>query len=374
MIDVDTNTFPLLSVVKMSDYEKKRLIARLKAESTAINQKFGTLVARTEKLLEDSNIEPRNLKTLFNVSARELANIIKETDTISQIMNKATTGNYWTFFNYGLLESIINAYCKQLITELQSYITDFKEFCKRRIYEVPRDVLQAELPPSDAQNILCVKVEDDFSVAKPFSEFLQVEHNISKIVGIEHLHLVHVKEGCIELTFRYFTGQNIIPSLDEHKKDKLKKMGVMWIRCGEQELDLKVESKHYTTADEEKLQKMAYEADFRKKKLHPSSSAPDGAGIRACTRLVYFENTLSCSEWRTEAKPKPLIEVSVNFEGNRTILHLPKDIKIGLAVYKAAQQFQQDPRGLTFLYHGIEISHNETVGVRIIKVAPASVV
>ena len=63
------------------------------------------------------------------------------------------------------------------------------------------------------------------------------------------------------------------------------------------------------------------------------------------------------------AKPDGLVQVTVNFEGNRTVLHLPKDMKIGLAIQKAAEQFNQDPRGLTFLYHGLEITDDMTVGV-----------
>ena len=61
-----------------------------------------------------------------------------------------------------------------------------------------------------------------------------------------------------------------------------------------------------------------------------------------------------------------LLQVTVNFEGSRTVLHLPKSMKVGLAIQKAAEQFKQDPRGLTFLYHGNEITDDMTVGVSLI--------
>ena len=64
-------------------------------------------------------------------------------------------------------------------------------------------------------------------------------------------------------------------------------------------------------------------------------------------------------------KSDALLQVTVNFEGKRTVLHLPKDMKIGLAIQKAAEHFKQDPRGLTFLYHGLEITDDMTVGVSI---------
>ena len=67
------------------------------------------------------------------------------------------------------------------------------------------------------------------------------------------------------------------------------------------------------------------------------------------------------------AKPaEPMVQVTINFEGNRTVLHLPKNLKISRAIQKAADQFKQDPRGLTFLYHGLEITDDMTVGVSLV--------
>ena len=63
------------------------------------------------------------------------------------------------------------------------------------------------------------------------------------------------------------------------------------------------------------------------------------------------------------AERDTLLQVTVNFEGNRTVLHLPRNMKIGLAIQKAAEQFGIAPGGLTFLYHGNEITDDMTVGV-----------
>ena len=227
----------------MTAYETSRLLARLKAESTEIKHKFGTLVAITGKSLENSQTTTANLKMLFNTCAEELADIIESKDTIPEVMSKATRGKYWTFFNYTLLESVINAYCESLTEKLKSYKSDFQDYCKRRLYEVPCDVLQAELPPNDSQSILCVKLDDTFSIAKPVSDFLEIQHRLSKILDVEHLHLIHIKEGCIELTFRYFTKENIILSIvtDENKQICLQNLGVLWLSSGEQALKLRAE-------------------------------------------------------------------------------------------------------------------------------------
>ena len=58
-----------------------------------------------------------------------------------------------------------------------------------------------------------------------------------------------------------------------------------------------------------------------------------------------------------------ILTFTVNFQGSRTVLHLPKDLKVGKAIQKAAEQFKTDPRGLTFLYHGLEITDDRTIGV-----------
>ena len=58
-----------------------------------------------------------------------------------------------------------------------------------------------------------------------------------------------------------------------------------------------------------------------------------------------------------------LMAVTVNFEGNKTVLHLPKNLKVGRAVQKAAEAFKQDPRILCFVYRGLEVMDDLTVGV-----------
>lgn len=59
----------------------------------------------------------------------------------------------------------------------------------------------------------------------PLSDLAEIRHKISAILHIEHLHLLHVKEGCIELTFKYFTKSSIAASIDDHKQNQLKRIG-----------------------------------------------------------------------------------------------------------------------------------------------------
>lgn len=58
-----------------------------------------------------------------------------------------------------------------------------------------------------------------------------------------------------------------------------------------------------------------------------------------------------------------LVDVSINYQGNRTVLHLARNIKVGHAIEKAAEAFKIEPGGLTFLYHGNEVTDDMLVGV-----------
>ena len=71
-----------------------------------------------------------------------------------------------------------------------------------------------------------------------------------------------------------------------------------------------------------------------------------------------------------ESSGTSLMQVTVNFEGARTVLHLPRDMKVGRAIQKAADHFKQDPSGLTFLYHGNVITDDMTVGVIVLLKRP----
>ncbi len=60
-----------------------------------------------------------------------------------------------------------------------------------------------------------------------------------------------------------------------------------------------------------------------------------------------------------------LVQVSINYQSSRTVLHLARNIKVGQAIQKAAEAFKIDPGGLTFLYHGNEVTDDMLVGVSV---------
>ena len=56
--------------------------------------------------------------------------------------------------------------------------------------------------------------------------------------------------------------------------------------------------------------------------------------------------------------------LTVSFEGKRLTLTIPKSIMFYQMVQKAAEAFNVDPEGLGFLYQGLTVPEELTVGVR----------
>ena len=106
------------------------------------------LVSSTEMCLQKNpDVTAENLKTFFTHCIKELGQKIKSKHSIPKIMRKAFKGDYWSFFNYELLEKLIRHFCAgsaTLIEKLQSYISDFKKYCQRRVSEVPHGTLKSE--------------------------------------------------------------------------------------------------------------------------------------------------------------------------------------------------------------------------------------
>ncbi len=104
--------FPYLRVSEMTTEDIDRLIAELEEQSDDIRQEFGYLFAHTKECLENVKVTADKLKNFFEGSGiGELADKIESTDSIADVMKKVNRGGFWTFFNYKLLESIINKYC-----------------------------------------------------------------------------------------------------------------------------------------------------------------------------------------------------------------------------------------------------------------------
>lgn len=234
--------FPYLVMRDLSKEQRERLIADLEVQSENIRFKFASLVARVEMSIGQSKIIINNLQTFFEASGlEELANKIESTDTVSDVISKVTRGGYWTFFNYYLLENLMTTFCKdenKIIADFDLYITEIKEYCKRRLYEVPIHVFTTY--SDDRASRLCMKLDKNFSIG--LSDVRKIQDRVSKLLGIKYLYLVDVQDGCVELIFRFFTKLDEVKNkLEEIKEDLVEfKVKGIWVRSGAYEINGKL--------------------------------------------------------------------------------------------------------------------------------------
>ena len=143
--------------------------------------------------------------------------------------------NYFSFFNYQLIEHIIKALgTKEDKAKLQKYKDDFNQYAKRRIFECPPDfgTLNDDADHAD----IFVKVDsqyENYTVA----EIEGFRQKLSKILHLSSqgiLRLCRVDKGCFQLLFQVpaFVQQEIFP-LSRKQENALAAMGVIRLACGE---------------------------------------------------------------------------------------------------------------------------------------------
>lgn len=231
----------------MTAEEKMLLIAKLEGESKTISLNFGMLVSTVGQDLERSGTTTQDLKLfLLSSSMKSVAGVIGSSETITEAMTKLSSGNYWTFINYELFERMTTALCKsgEIFTLLHSYITAFKVYCKRRLFEVPAIVFENATPNSDSLLRFYVKIDKNFSVS--VNDIKNIQYEISKVLDVYPLYLIDVNEGCVELTFGCLksTEEEVFP---EEKHEELQRnltqlRVIKCLRCGKYKLKMTSET------------------------------------------------------------------------------------------------------------------------------------
>lgn len=199
MVFLGNENFPLL---RAGDFTEE-LMARLEVESVNMSQKFTVLVTCTKDSLRDQNIEVEDLIVIIknmhflngdkNKLIKKLSKIKGGGKSIAKAFK--IMSDFWSFFDYDLLSGIILNYQKKdsdLQEEFSRYTSSFKEYCQRRLCEVPVEALAVQ------GDYLWVKLDKAFDVK--LEEFKTMNAKLSSILGT-NIRLVKFKGGCIELAY-----------------------------------------------------------------------------------------------------------------------------------------------------------------------------
>ena len=239
------SSFPYLNLSGLTQWQQQELRGRLRSESQEIMIKFQKLVSATIKSFEDRCVPLDNLvqhvmalgafDPVFKESQVPVFHHhfekLKAADTITKVF--MVLNNYFSFFNYHILEHII----EELGTEedkerLKTYKEHFKKYAKRRIFECPSEFG----PVSDAGHAdIFVKLDSQYEIFT-IAEIEVFCHKLSEIVHISFqgiLCLCRIDKGCFELTFQVpsYVQQKIFP-LSREQELALEEEGVIQLKCG----------------------------------------------------------------------------------------------------------------------------------------------
>ena len=194
------------------------LMGRLIVESKDIRSKFSSLLFRTAESLSNKKVSVRFLKILL--TPYKISELDESDDEVSKVLLKAFDDSYCSLFSFQIVKDIIDHFGTNDDKErLAEYNTSFKDYCKRRVCEVPTEVL-SPVGSEGRQTQLCVKTDKIFDV--PLEEVCIIQSEISKILG-KPIHLKGIEEGCVKLIF--YLHHKLDP-LNEKQKNQLEKIGV----------------------------------------------------------------------------------------------------------------------------------------------------
>ena len=233
----------------MNERQTFILKCRLHKDSNNIMLKFGTFIHCTiNSLKANPNVTVEILSArLASLSAYKPVRAHKPLlqDQLEEI-GKCTTidgvffilRNYYSFFNYGIIQIIITWFpTPDNEQRLKEYTDDFKAFCKRRIFECPSDVFGHIC---EGKSTLVVKTEDNWdpherAQGKVLDWVLQLQNLLAEILEVETetLCLCRIDKGCVELLFTVpsFVKEDIFPLSVEQEKS-LVAIEVAKMSCG----------------------------------------------------------------------------------------------------------------------------------------------
>ena len=213
--------FPYLQITDLTEEQKDELIERLTSESDRIKTQFAVLVSKTSISLKNNDVSVGNLKlTLKSLGLDELVEkIYNESDLTEALI---TASDYWSFFDYETVTSIISSYCTNLQQEAESYISSFKIYCQRRLCEVPIDNFKTEIHKKTTK--LHVKMDETFTI--PLNKVKKIERKLSSLLDTS-LRLLKIEDGCIELIFSCLRKIHLLFPLNSQQEEDLLQMGVL---------------------------------------------------------------------------------------------------------------------------------------------------
>ena len=184
-------TFPTLN----SD-DKAELEAQLITSAESMKKKFAALLWNTVESFKHQGISPRSLITgVLAVTEYEDPSVGKplleqEKETLGKAQNVDVIFDilrpHMTFFNYEILEFLIETRgSKDDKQALRVYLHDFRDFCRRSVFEVPKSIFDHSTEKAVGQQYFHVKITKGFKSAFLAECMTEPESSLKEICASE---------------------------------------------------------------------------------------------------------------------------------------------------------------------------------------------
>ena len=238
-------SFPLLDLKKMDPEEKEILHQRLFAESEDMAYKFQHLFKATKKSLVGRQISIDELldcldclglvKPTFQGSNLPVLGCqlpeLRKTESVDKAMS--TISSYCSFFNYRIVEEIINNLgTEQDKTNLKNYQEEFSVYAQRHIFECPSQL--GEMSQIGHSNIIVTldATYESYTVSHLYA-FVGNLQRVLKVPAVS-LRLCRIGPGSLKMIFQlpHSVQQAIFP-LSSEQEEALSGLGVVQLSCGD---------------------------------------------------------------------------------------------------------------------------------------------
>ena len=238
-------TFRCLDVTNLSKAEKEKLHRKLYTESEDMAYKFQDLFSSTTDSLSQREISAKKLASHVQCLGclkptdkdseepifRRQVSEIKKMESVDDAMS--VVSNYCSFFNYRLLEHIINKLGTDKDKEnLAEYKVAFVKYGERHVFKSPSEVGKMN---EDGHANMFVTLDDSFDNCN-VNHLDSFVHNLEKSLGLPPdagLTLHHLQSGSLKLIFQLpLSVQRDIFPLSEKTEALLSDLGVVELSCG----------------------------------------------------------------------------------------------------------------------------------------------
>ena len=201
--------FPYLDSSGLDEDDRTDFEEQLKSETREIKLCFAKFTLNVVRSLENLQIPLKKIKmSILSLGAftddigvkvldEEDKQEIKAAESLTDVF--ITLQNYISFFNYHIIEHIIDQHGAVRDHKwLAEYLEKFHKFCERSIFEVPHNVFASK--SRKKAKVFAIKCTKGVTTMQGVEK---LKGKVAEIFGLRHsaLQLCSVKKGCVELHF-----------------------------------------------------------------------------------------------------------------------------------------------------------------------------